>query len=199
MTVTLDIRGDIKPVLRSLEQIERRHVPKATVRGINKASDVVVKGTASEVGKDLNLAAVRLKKRFDRRGDVKGKRFQVIKARGSRLAALLIVYLRGIPVRQLTRVRQTKRGVRAEGGRFYRGAFINRAPSGQEHVFRRAGYFEDEGKPGQRRKPINVLKVPVGTRLKTKAARLLRTEGRAAFVKEFERQMRLALKGQGGF
>ena len=186
MTVSLSVKGDVKDVMRSLRRIDRRIVPKITARALNKAGETVRQETAKQVGKDLRIAPKRMKRRFDRNGKPKGDRIRLFKANRTRLAADLTVYLRPIPVIQLARVKQTKKGVRAEGGRFYRGAFIQTIGGGSKQVMRRV-------RPDVARYPVTVLKVPIASRLRNKAEELLDEEGADIFRKEFERLARVEL------
>lgn len=191
MTVQLNIEGEIDDVLRSLNRHHSSDVPKSSARALNKAGGHLRTHTARRVSKEIRIAQKRVKKRFDRNGNKKGDRFGLHKATRTDLAVLFTAYLRGIPAIQLGSVRQTKRGVKAEGGRFYRGAFINPVRrSGQRHVLRRET-------PDAPRYPLRVLKVPLSGRIRRQAEALIDGASGEVFRKEFARLMRVEFQRRG--
>ncbi len=133
MPVELDIRGDVKQLTRHLNAVQRRVVPRVTVRALNETATKARQEATKAVAADVKLPATVIRKRFDAKGNLSGERVVLVRANKARLKATIEVSLRGILVSQarltrggnLVRVsgKQTSVGVKAAGGRLYKGAF----------------------------------------------------------------------------
>jgi len=143
----ISIKSDLKSVMRDLDTIERKVLPKATNRTMNRlgtaANKIIIRGVSSEAG----LPQSTLKKRGF---------FSNIRSKIRTLTFSIIVKWGSIPLKDFN-PRQTKKGVTAKawGSRkVYDGAFI--VDSLGRHVFVRKT---------DKRLPIKKLYGPIPARL----------------------------------
>lgn len=118
----IEVQVNDKQLRRLFRDLPRSVVPVVNARAINE----VLKGARTkairEVSGDIKLQQKWIRYRFDQNGQRKGERTVIRKATRISQFGTARVYLRGILVAQVQGA-QTKRGVRARGGRFYEGAF----------------------------------------------------------------------------
>jgi hypothetical protein len=189
MPISLNVKADIREVNRMLGQLKRGG-PTAIARALNDTARTAQSKAIKETAKGLHLARKYVAWRFDEEGRRKGDRSKITKATRTRLAVFLDVYMRGIPVFQIankapTIGKQRRGGVKAKGGRFYKGAFY--APvGGGVKVFKRRT---------SRRYPVMLPTVGVRERLDKKyKTYTLGRMGRAEFRRNYERNMRAEIK-----
>jgi len=193
MPATLDVRLDIREVEKMLSKLEGNQGKTAIARAINDTTKKAKSQSVKDAAKKLRLPQKIVGKRFNIRGQVKADRAVLRKAYPNRLTSDLIVYMRGIPVFQIANKapptgKQRKGGVKAKGGRFYKGAFY--APfGGSTKVFKRMT---------KNRYPVMVPKVGVRKLLDSLFVKY--TSGyvaRSHFRKNYERHIRLLLERIG--
>lgn len=190
MTVTLDIRADIKKLTRDLTVIQKRSVPKVTARAINETLVNARSQAIKEVSSDLRLAQKWVRYRHTIHGEKKGERAVLRKANAGNLVGTMNVYMRGIPVHYIAG-KQTKVGVKARGGRLYRSAFkaVSRK-TGAELVLKRRG-------AGTRK--LMMPKIGVRTALNERIERYATSaSGIATFRRRWERLLQHELNRIGG-
>lgn len=121
----MTLERDIEQLTKTLLNISSVQVPRATSAAINKttakAKTRIIRGVSKS--KALPQKIIR-KKLFVKRSTAKKQR--------SRLSS----YRNAVSVMSL-KAKQNKKGVRAQGGRFYQGAFIAKGVGGNLRVFKR--------------------------------------------------------------
>tara|TARA_R110002049_G_scaffold2743_1_gene20902 strand:- start:6882 stop:7454 length:573 start_codon:yes stop_codon:yes gene_type:complete len=183
-TFALTVSGDVNKLTRHLSKTERRYIPTVSVQSVNELAKNARIDAQKKVANDMRLPLKIIRKRFDINGNVKGDRVQYYKATRSKPQALLRVHHRAIPVFQIAGV-QTKRGVKAKGGRLYVSAF--KPKSG-----RRAGFvFKRQGKA---RTPLFVPKVSIRAQIKQEFQKrttgpLARNNFRRIFNRRLEKKL----------
>jgi len=194
MALTLDVRADVRQVEKMLGKLEGNTGRRTIARAINDTARSAQSRSIKEVAKDINLPRKFVAKRFNIRGEVKAERSRITKANVGRLTADLTVYMRGIPVFQVANKappvgKQRKGGVKAKGGRFYKGAFY--APHwGTTKVFKRTS---------PKRYPVMLPKIGVRKRLDTKYKKYtIGPSGISTFRKNYERHISLVLRRLNG-
>ena len=178
MPVSIRVKSDVRELTRALNQVERRAVPTATFRSLNRAIQTTRTAIVRVVSKETGLTA-------------KGVRDSLTldKARLQNLNAAVIATGRSVPLSNVKGVRKTARGISIptpEGRKILTRAFFWKAPEGK-HVFRR--------QRGASRLPIRkqfVRSIP--SRLLDPAiTRTMDTVARVKFLEEFERQLNRSL------
>ena len=121
----MTLEKDIEQLTKKLISVSSVQVPRATSAAINKttakAKTRIIRGVAKK--KNLPQKIIR-KKLFVKRSTAKKQR--------SRLTS----YRNAVSVMSL-KAKQNKKGVRAQGGRLYAGAFIAKGAGGNLRVFKR--------------------------------------------------------------
>ena len=178
----VSVKVDTRELEAAFKKINRR-LPRVTARAINEAAKFARSRSEKEIAKALRVPLKLVRKRLDVKGEVKEDRTRLTRAHAGRLAALFSVYVRGIPVGQIANKptkRQNRRpGVKARGGRLYRGAFY--APGAAPHGF----VFK--------RRPSGRLMLPkVGVRKLLSARFYNYTVGRPGLLEFRKRWQRLA-------
>lgn len=167
MSLTVRIDGDMDAILKDLEQVQKRHVPLATVRALNRTlawmRTRAKREIAAEVGVPVALANRWMRQR---------------KGTLSNRAIMVGLLLRPIPAVRLPH-RQTRTGVRA-GKHAFEGAFIASDPDGREMVFKRLT---------RKAHPIDAVKIPVAQAGQTILERYTRDKARARFAELFEKDL----------
>lgn len=177
--IELDIKADIKQVERHLTRTQRKHIPKATVRGLNRAITKVRTETRRDLSKRMGLPQKRIKDSFI-----------LSKAAPTRLSATLLGVGRPIRLIHFKGTRQTRQGVKSSAygvRRLYHGTFITAVGrGGHRGVFKRVG---------KARLPIRELYGPGVPQSMSEEAveRNMHKTGRLTFVKEFIRQLKRKL------
>lgn len=136
----LSVKVDTRELERAFKKINKR-IPSVTARAINESATWARSRSEKETAAALSLPLKQIRKRFKITGEVKEDRTRLRKANRTRLTATLDIYVRGIPVGQIA-AKPTKRqnrrpGVKAKGGRLYRGAFYAPGASPHGYVFKR--------------------------------------------------------------
>jgi hypothetical protein len=194
MPIGINVQQDIREVERMLVSLEGSAGKRAIANAINDTTKSARSKSIKQVAKDIKLARKYVAYRFNVRGEKKGDRARLLKAYPNRLTSDLIVYMRGIPVFQIANKapptgKQRKGGVKAKGGRFYKGSFY--APYwGSTKVFKRMT---------RARYPVMIPKVGVRKRLdkeftKYTSGRL----GRSTFSHNYDRHIRNVLRRLNG-
>lgn len=172
----MDIRVtvDDSAVRRMLDDVRRNATPRAEVSALNETSKRIRTAGAREVAAKRNLPVGLVRQRIFFGGSRRATR--------ARKRALLDVGLSDVGVHRL-KPRQTRAGVKAQGGRKYPNAFLARPRAGwsPQLVFRRTG---------RARYPIEVVKVPIKLQTRRTLDRLVLREGGVIFKRVFEQQMK---------
>ena len=157
------------------------------MQSINQVAKDARKGAQRQAAKELRLPLSIIRKRFNRAGEATKDRTEFYKATRGRPSALLRVYHRGIAIHQIkTGKGQNRQGVRAKGGRLYKGAFVV-GGSG-----RAAGLVLK--RKGKSRFPLFAPRLSVRKTLEDAFNRNLSgPAARFAFRREFERRLRRRL------
>ena len=186
MSFSIDVRSDIKELTRHLNRVQKKAIPRATVRALNETATAHRTTALKQVAKDLRIPQKNVTARFDKHGKKKGERATIQKATRFNLAATIRVHVRGIPLIQIVTAAQKRRaaikarrgGIRAAGGRRYARAFIAEAPGGNVQVFTRLG---------RSRYPIGVPKIGIRKRINAAYDKSLARTGASTFRKRFDR------------
>ena len=138
--MTISVKLDTRELERAFQQINKR-LPAVTARAINETATWVKTNGQKDTANELDVPLKLVRKRLKVSGEVKEDRTKIRRANRSRLSADIVVYVRGIPVGQIA-AKPTKRqnrrpGVKARGGRLYRGAFYAPGASPHGYVFKR--------------------------------------------------------------
>lgn len=189
--IEVNVVGDVKQLSRDLGRIKAA-VPRITARAINELATYARKETIDQTSKDLRLPRKVIAKTTRRGAEV--DRFRLSRATVGRAIATLRVISAGIQVTDVAgawtgRKPGQKGGVKAKGGRFYKGAFKAPAPGGKVRVFKRRG---------AERKPLFLPRI--GTRdamLRTFDAKISGGKGAQVFKQRFERLATLELAKAG--
>ncbi len=191
MPIEINVTGDVKRLQKDLRAI-RDAVPKITYRAINELATWARKETIDTTAKTLRLPRLTIAK-TTRRG-VKRDRFRLTKAVRANATATLRVISEGIQVTDVAGAHTGRKpgqggGVKAKGGRFYKGAFKAPAPGGKIRVWKRKG---------KARLPIFLPRI--GTRdamLRTFDRRINSGQGADVFRQRFQRLAALELAKAG--
>lgn len=191
MPVEINVVGDAREMSRDLRAI-RAAIPRITVRSVNELATWARKETIDQTAKELKLPRSVVAKTTRRGSTV--DRFKLLKATTGNAVARLRVLSAGIQVTDVAGAWTGRKpgqggGVKAKGGRFYRGAFKAPAPGGSVRVFKRRGAS---------RKPIFLPRI--GTRkamLEVFGARIAGGAGAQVFRQRFNRMANLELARAG--
>lgn len=136
----ISVKVDTRELERAFKKINKR-MPTVTARAINESATWARTKALKGASQLLRIQLKLIRKRLTIAGRVKEDRTKIRKANKNRLTAELDVYVRGIPVGQIAAKptkRQNKRpGVKAKGGRLYRGAFYAPGAAPHGYVFKR--------------------------------------------------------------
>jgi hypothetical protein len=179
----LSVKTEMNQAAREFAQL-RRILPTLTRNAINRVATLAEREAMAQVAKDIRLPQRFIRNRYDVSGHAKGRRAHIKRATTARLDASIEVYVRGLPVFQVAGkdIRRKGGGVKAQGGRFYPGAFRPPRYKGGRLVFKRMT---------ARRTPLMMPKIGVRERL-TKAfdQRISGSDGLAIFRREYAEQLR---------
>ncbi len=184
MALSVNVSGDLKKLTRHLNATQKRVLPSVTIQSVNQVARDARKDSIKKVATDLRLPQKNIRKRFNARGEVKGDRVQYFKASRYNKSALLRVYHRGISVSQIAGA-QTKRGLKAKGGRLYVGAFKLKSGRLQGLVFKRRG---------KKRLPVFLPRISVRAQLEDQFnRRMTGALARRNFLNIFQTKLRKRL------
>lgn len=174
MTVSIRISGDLKKITKHATELERRHIPAATVRGINRTLSWI-RTRAKREGATLLRVPV---------GTV-NKRMKMHKASRRNPSAILRFLVGGINAARITPAgpRQTAAGVRS-GKHSFPGAFAAHGIGDQLAVFRRQGPHPY---------PLKGMKIDTGPAV-ARLTQIVTRESRARFALEFQKDLRGRLR-----
>lgn len=183
--INISVTADTKSLVRETKLIKAK-IAKTTARAINETLSWARSQASKEVATDLRLPQKIIKKRIDMHGKVKGDRATISRAHRNKPLATITVYTRGIPVGQVAGA-QTKRGVKAKGGRMYVGAFrAVKKSNGQPLVLKRFPQAENASSKTKTFTP------KIGVHNKLRAAFAKRLEDGSATAEYRKRFSRLA-------
>ena len=163
-------------------------IPVATSRAINETLVTVRKDATEEVANELRLPKTVVRKRRGASGNVVGDRVRLKRARRTSLVGRAEVGLRGILVAEVAGA-QTKAGVKAKGGRLYRGAFKQTVRGRTGFVLKRitrARYPTFAPRIGVRRRLMSAFE-----------KRITGGEGRRIFIQRYRRLMQREIRKKG--
>lgn len=122
----MNVRGDVEEARRYLYGIERRAIPKAASRSLNRVASRVNTIARRRIAKQIGIQQKKIKGGF-----------KIQKASWRRLVASVTGSGKPIPAIRFKGTRQLKKGVKSEafGGGTIKGAFIATMPSGRRGVF----------------------------------------------------------------
>lgn len=191
MPVEIDVQADVKRMARDLVKIKAA-IPTITFRAVNELATWARKEVIDETADKLRLPKTIIQN-TTRKGQKK-PRFALSKASRNIPVATLRVISAGIQVTDVAgawigRKPGQKGGVKAKGGRFYRGAFKAPAKGGTIRVFKRRG---------PDRKPLFLPRI--GTRKQMEDAFRVKVEGgqgAEVFRQRFDRLARYELAKAG--
>ena len=125
MTISVNVQGDMSKIIRHLNATTEKFIPQVATQAINAVAANARRAANKEAARELRLPLSIIRKRFDRNGNAKSDRTVFFKATRFKPVALIRVYNRGIAIHQIkTGKGQNSKGVRAKGGRLYKGAFV---------------------------------------------------------------------------
>jgi len=189
MPVELNVKADIREVNKMLGKLGRDVGPRVAVRAINDTAKNARTRAIRESVSTLRLPRKIVANRLTLLGTKKAERARIVRANRVQKTAQLFVYMRGIPVFQVANKapaigKQRPGGVKAKGGRFYKGAFY--APKrGRMFVFKRMD---------KTRYPVFVPRIGVAKLLDKLFKRYtIGLRGRVLFRKNYERHIRVEL------
>lgn len=185
--VSANVKFDDRALKSANKQIQRA-AKKSTARAINETLVNARSTSIKETAKAKKLPQKPIRSRLTRSGQKKGDRARLTRARQNKLSGGVTVYMRGIPVYQVSGA-QTKRGVKAKGGRLYEGAFYPRNTRGPSRygglVFKRQG---------RARTPLMMPKIGVRQILDQKfTSKVAGREGQQVMRQRFNRLMQFNL------
>ncbi|HEH9728609.1 TPA: phage tail protein [Pasteurella multocida] len=170
---------DIKQAQKKLENLNKKAVPKATARAINKVGSKVMVRSIATAAKEADVPKKLIKGRA-----------KLEKAKPSHLSAYIKVNRGNLPAIRIVAgkvspflTRGKRRGQLKVGKRFYERAFIQKLANGRVHVLQRQG---------KARYPIDVVKIPLVKPL-TEA---FESEVKKALESEMPKEMKAALEHQ---
>ena len=189
--ISINVKADVEKLSRDLSVIKSA-IPRITSRALNELAVWARKETINQTASDLRLPRNVIAK-ATRRGQ-KIDRFRLSRANKARLTATLNVLSEGIQVTEVAGAWIGRKpgqggGVKAKGGRFYKGAFKAPAPGGKVRVWKRKG---------PKRLPIFLPRI--GTRdamIRTFDRRVSSGQGVQVFRQRFERLANLELAKAG--
>ena len=184
MALKIDVRGDVKAILRDLNAIQRRHVPRATVRALNRTMSWVRTQAKRKLAAHLQIQA-----------GVASKQMRITKAKLGYRSALLSLNTRPISAIRL-KARETATGVRA-GRHAFPGAFIATGVGGHRHVFKRTGerrVMKAGRRQGKVAEVIDAVKIPVEPMGTALVGTIVTERSGARFVQEFQRDLAYRLR-----
>lgn len=182
----LNIRVEYNAAAKQFPQIAKR-LPSLTRNSINRLATWAERESMTAVAKATKLPQRFIRNRLTRAGSVKERRATIRRATPSNLNASLQVYMRGLPVYQvaLSEQRRPGGGVKAKGGRFYKGAFKPATGRYAGMVFKRMGAT---------RTPLMMPKIGLRQALTSAFnSRVQGNEGRAYFRRDYAEQCRRSL------
>ena len=189
MPIALNVKADIRQVEKMLGRLKKGG-PRIVARALNETAKTAQSLAIKDTAKEIRLPRKFVAWRFTQDGKRKGDRSTIRKAYPTRLTVVLNVHMRGIPVFQIANKappigKQRKGGVKAKGGRFYKGAFY--APvAGGMRVFKRKT---------RARHPLMLPKVGVRQRLDRKFRNNTQgRQGRARFRSSYERLIEVEIR-----
>jgi len=191
MPIEINVTCDLKQFTRDLRAIKSA-IPRITSRALNELATYARKETIDETASQLRLPRKVIAKTKRRGSEV--DRFKLNRASTAIAIASLRVISEGIQVTDVAGAWTGRKagqggGVKAKGGRFYRGAFKAPAPGGQVRVWKRRG---------QERLPVFLPRI--GTRdamLRTFDTKINRGQGPQIFRQRFQRLANLELAKAG--
>ena len=171
--VKIDVIADTKKMTKHLNELQRKTVPKVTMRALNTAAARYQVAAARKIAMTKGL----------RVGLVK-KRLRVRKARKNDLNSRVTGLLLRVLAKNLGKPRQTKTG--AKVGKFiFPGAFVQTMPSGKELALKRLG---------AKRLPIREEGVEIDPPARSILAGEMTQTATPTFMKEFQRLLKAKLQ-----
>lgn len=139
--ITINVTGDVKRLSKDLGKIKSA-IPRITSKAVNELSVWAKDETINKVASNLKLPKQVISRTT--RGGRKVPRFALRRARVGYPVATLNIISSGIQVTDVAGAWIGKKpgqggGVKAKGGRFYKGAFKGRSAGGTVRVFKRRG------------------------------------------------------------
>ena len=132
------VQVDTKELEKAFKLIAKK-LPSATAATLNKTANNAKKNAIRNVAGAVNVPEKLLRTKFTAKGIKRGERHRLHRAKPSRLIASMFVYMRGIPVGRVAGKppKRRSRGVKARGGRLYKGAFYSGNAQPHGFVFKR--------------------------------------------------------------
>ena len=174
MSIDVRVEGDIAPIRRHMSETERKVIPKAQSMALNKTGSKLRTATVRGASRRTGIKQKILRPRINFKGR--------LRATPRRLAATMIVNARPVPVHQLGKPKQTKRGVNIGRQHKFPGAFI---PRDGGPVFRREG---------PSRLPIERIDIPILDDAQSAAQSAMRDVAQREYPIELERAINQQLR-----
>ena len=189
--IEINVTSDLKEMQRDLQAIRSR-LPSLTAQAVNALASWARQETIDQTAKELRLPKARISTAT--REGARVPRFRLTRASPALPIARLSVLSAGIQVTEVAGAWTGRKpgqggGVKAQGGRFYKGAFKGKAKGGKVRVWKRQG---DERLP--------VFLPRIGTRKameKTFAQYVDGPKGVAFFRRKFDELAKRALAKAG--
>jgi len=164
--IKVTVKGDVKKLTRHLTKVQRKIIPAVTTQSVNEVTRVGRMEAIKDTARQMKLPTKFIRKQFYKQGNTTTDRIIYKRMTRGRKTALLRVWHSGVPVYAIAGA-QTKKGVKAKGGRLFKGAF-------KQHglVHRRTS---------DKRYPIEITHVPIQRRLNREVAK--RVSGNAGHVR----------------
>lgn len=173
MVAQFSVKGDVQAVLRDLNRVQRRFVPKAASQALNRARTRATTRIVRAVSSRTNIQQKLIRQRVG---------FKPATPR--LLITELIGHWKPFPIIRLGRARETKTGVTVRGQKIP-GGFIARMRSGHRGVLKRV---DDP------RLPIKQEKESIFTEADRVATVLIKRVALPEFRREFNRNLRRLLR-----
>jgi hypothetical protein len=136
MTINIQTKLDDTQVRKMFKALGAKPMNRVNVRAQNEVMTKARTKSIRAVSKSEKLPQKFIRYRFDGQGNKKADRAKLKKGNVRNLTSVLTVYMRGLPVGAVAGA-QTKQGVKAKGGRLYKGAFKATTAAGQGVVLKR--------------------------------------------------------------
>jgi len=142
MAISIDVRADVREATRYLNAVQRKAIPRATVRTLNKTGRTVTTQAAKSIKAETKLPAAFIKRKLEIRKA--NRHYFVWSIKALRATTNIIEWVsKG---KQTTRAWRKKPGVKSKawgGSKTYRGTFIGRGKNSSKLLV----YKRDPSKP----------------------------------------------------
>lgn len=207
MTFSVKVSGSIAAVTRDLDNQARRVIPRTAAQALNYAGGKVQTISVKEIATDFGIPPSALTGKLSGPEGARrrrGKRlFMKQKANVKRLSVQILALVYPLLSSAVGTPKQANNyGGSFSGRYFFRGGFVRQTKSGHKAVFKRQGSTRPvgagaRGRPAARGAlPIDEQTVRIEPKASTIIGNVVKTKARVLFSREFERLLRVKLRGK---